>query len=330
MQKNAFYFGKKLIVFLLSILLLSLLVFYIARLTPADPLVSYYGERAEKMSVEEKEAAREKLGLNDPIYVQYIRWLRSALRGDFGISYQYKQPVTEVFAGRIGNTLLLGGISCLLTFSLALVLGVLCAWFEDRWVDRLLCKAGTLVSCIPEFWLSLVLILLFSVTLRWLPSGGAYSVGNSADIADRLRHLILPVTVVVAGHLWYYAYLIRNKLLEEFRADYVELGKAMGFRKSQILWRRCLPNAVPTYITMIAVSAPHILGGTYIVETVFGYPGIGKLAYESARYGDYNLLMVLCLFTGALVMFSSFLGNLLSERIDPRIRADAQEEVAAD
>lgn len=330
MRKTVFYYSRKLLVLLLSILLLSLLVFWIARLTPVDPLVSYYGERAEKMSVEEKETAREKLGLNDSIPVQYTRWLRNALQGDFGISYQYKQPVTEVFAQRIGNTLLLGGISCLMTFTLALGMGVLCAWFEDRWPDKMLCRTGTLVSCIPEFWLSLVLILVFSVMLRWLPSGGAYSVGNSGSAADRLRHLILPVTVVVTGHLWYYAYLIRNKLLEEFRADYVELGKAMGFTRGQILYRRCLPNTVPSYIAMIAVSAPHILGGTYIVETVFGYPGIGRLAYESARYGDYNLLMVVCLFTGALVMVCSFLGDLLSDRIDPRLRANDREEVAAD
>ena len=137
--------------------------------------------------------------------------------------------------------------------------------------------------------------------------------------------MILPLAAVVTGHLWYYAYLIRNKLVEELRADYVQMGRAMGFPKKRILFRHCLPNTMPSYITMIAVSVPHILGGTYIVETVFSYPGIGTLAYDSARYGDYNLLMVLCLMIGTLVIFCNLLGGLLNGRIDPRVEASEQE-----
>ena len=206
MKRNPFlYYGKKLLVFLLSVLILSVLVFYISRLAPGDPLMSYYGERTEKMSVEEKEAAREKLGLNEPIRVQYLRWVGNALRGDFGISYKYKQPVTTVIAQRMGNTLILGGIGFVLTFAGALGLGILCAWQEDRPVDRILCKGGTVLSCIPEFWLSLMLILIFSVYLKILPSSGAYDVGYKDDFGNRALHLLLPMTVVVLEHLWYYA-----------------------------------------------------------------------------------------------------------------------------
>ena len=129
MKKNPFvYFGKKALVFLLSVILLSMAVFCISRYAPGDPLMSYYGERVEKMSVEEKEAAREKLGLNDPLPVQYIRWAENALQGDFGISFKYKQDVTEVIGQRIGFTMILGGIGFVLTFLGALGLGVLCAW----------------------------------------------------------------------------------------------------------------------------------------------------------------------------------------------------------
>ena len=286
--------------------------------------MSYYGERVEKMSVEEKEEARERLGLNDPIPTQYVRWLGKALQGDFGISYKYKQDVLEVIGQRIGNTLILGGIGFLLTFGGALGLGILCAWFEDRWPDKILCKGGTLVSCIPEFWLSLLLILIFAVNLHWLPSSGAYDVGRQGDILNRLRHLILPLVIVVLGHLWYYAYMIRNKLLEETRADYVLLGKAKGLSRKQILLGHCLRNVLPAYISLMAISVPHIIGGTYIVETVFSYPGVGALSYESAQYHDYNLLMVLCLMTGILVIFCNMLGQAMNERIDPRIR-ESQE-----
>lgn len=312
---------KKLLVFLVSVLVLSLAVFYIARLAPGDPLMAYYGDRTEKMSVAEKEAAREELGLNAPIHIQYIRWAKNALKGNFGISFQYKQDVLQVIGQRMGNTLLLGGVGFVLTFLGALLLGLFCAWFEDRWPDKILCKIGTVTSCIPEFWLSLVLILVFSVTLRWLPSSGAYDVGQRHSFLSRMEHLVLPLAVVVLSHLWYYAYMVRNRLLEETRADYVLLARSKGLSSLQVMLRHCLRNILPSYISLMAISVPHILGGTYIVETVFSYPGIGALSYESARLHDYNLLMVLAMMTGILVIFCNLLGQVINERIDPRIKS---------
>ena len=137
-RNRVLYYGKKAAAFLASVLLLSVLVFYISRLAPGDPLVSYYGDRVEKMTPEERAWAEEKLGLKDPISVQYIRWAGNALHGDFGISYKYKMDVTRVIEGRIGNTLALGGIGFLLIFTLALLLGILCAWKEDTWLDRII------------------------------------------------------------------------------------------------------------------------------------------------------------------------------------------------
>ena len=307
-----------LIRFMLSVFLLSVLVFTMSRLAPGDPLYAYYGDRVEKMSLEEQEAARERLGLDASIPVQYMRWLKGAVRSDFGISYKYKRDVKEVIAERIGNTLLLGGLGFVIIFILALLLGLFCAWREEKPADRIVCGIGTVTSCIPEFWLSLLLILVFSVWLGWLPSAGAYTVGMDKNLADRGRHLILPLTVVVLGHLWYYAYLVRNRLLEETRADYVLLARMKGLSGKQVLYRHCLPNALPSYLSMMAIALPHILGGAYVVETVFSYPGIGTLAYESARYQDYNLLMVVSLMTGALVIFGNMLARLLNGRIDPR------------
>ena len=317
------YFGKKLLIFIVSVLILSIAVFWLSRLAPGDPLWAYYGvDRVEKMTVAEQDAAREKLGLNDPIHIQYIRWLENAGKGDFGRSFQYKQDVLEVIGERIGNTIVLGGVGFVLTFLGALGLGLLCAWHEDRPLDRILCKGGTMLSCIPEFWLSLVLILVFAVFLNWLPSGGAYDVGHKYDIFNRMEHLILPLTVVVLEHLWYYAYMIRNKLLEEIRADYVLLAKSKGLSQKQIMGKHCLRNILPSYISAMAISVPHILGGTYIVETVFGYPGIGTLSYESAKLHDYNLLMVLCMLTGILVIFCNLVGQIINEKLDPRIKAN--------
>lgn len=321
-RSRVLYYGKKALLFLVSVLVLSLAVFCISRWAPGDPLVSYYGDRVEKMSPEERAWAEEKLGLHQPILTQYVRWAEGALHGDFGISYKYKMDVTEVIASRIGNTLLLGGIGFVLIFLLALVLGVVCAWFEDRWPDRLLCRVGTVTSCIPEFWLSLLLILVFAIWLRWLPSSGAYSIGNRGDIGDRALHLLLPVAVVVINHLWYYAYMIRNRVLDEVRQDYVLLARAKGLTRRRVLLRHCLRSAMPAYLSIMAISVPHVLGGTYIVEVVFSYPGLGTLAYESARYQDYNLLMLLCMMSGVLVILCSIIAQIINERIDPRIRAE--------
>ena len=315
----ALYAAKKLLLFLLSVFLLSAAVFWAARLAPGDPLASYYGER--KLTPEQRSQAEERLGLHDSIPVQYLRWLERALQGDFGISYKYKMPASEVVARRMGNTLLLGGTGFLLLFAGSLLLGLLCAWYEDRLLDRLVCRLGAFTSCIPEFWLSLVLILVFSATLRLLPSSGAYSIGRSGDPLDRAAHLVLPLTVVVLSHLWYYAYLVRSKLLEEVRADYVLLARVKGLARRDVMLRHCLRSVLPSYFSIMALAVPHVLGGTYVVETVFSYPGLGTLAYESARYRDYNLLMLLCLLSGTLVMLCIGAAQIISEKIDPRMAA---------
>lgn len=327
-RNRVIYYGKKLVVFLLSVFVLSLVVFYVARLAPGDPLISYYGDRTEKMSPEEREWAMDKLGLNEPIHVQYIKWAENALHGEFGISFKYKRDVIEVIGGRIVNTLLLGGIGFLCIFIGSLLLGVFCAWHEDRWIDRIFCKLGTITSCIPEFWLSLVLILIFAVNLRILPSSGAYSTGKANDIADRAVHLIMPLIIVTIEHLWYYAYMIRNKILEEVRADYVLLAKSKGLNKKKILFRHCLRNVLPAYLSIMAIAVPHVLGGTYVVESVFSYPGIGALSYESARYHDYNLLMILCMMSGILVIFCNMLSQIINEHIDPRVKANEVVETS--
>mgnify|MGYP002509682988 FL=1 len=316
--------GKKLLTFLLSLFVLATAVFYLSRLAPGDPLVSYYGQRAERMTPAQRAQAEERLGLNDPILVQYVRWWGNALRGDFGLSYKYKMDAAEVIAARAGNTLALGGTGFALIFILSPLLGVLCARREGGLLDRVLCRAGTLVNCLPEFWLALAAILVFSAGLGWLPSSGAYSIGGGGA-GDRIAHLILPLSVVVAGHLWYYAYMVRNKVLEEVRADYVLLARAKGLGRGAVLLRHCLRCALPSYLSLMAVSLPHILGGAYVVEMVFSYPGLGTLAYESARYQDYNLLMLLCILSGGTVMLCGMAAQWISRRLDPRVGAREAE-----
>ena len=319
--------AKKILIVVISVFVLSLLVFFMARLAPGDPLVSYYGDRVERMSTEEKQHAIERLGLDGPLVEQYVDWLKAAVHGDFGMSFKYKQDVMTVISGRLLNTLLLGGLGFILTFAFALLLAVVCAYNEGRLLDRAICKVGTITSCIPEFWLALVLILLFSVTWHLLPSSGAYALGQEGSFASRAEHLILPLAVVVLSHLWYYAYMLRNRLLEETAREYVLLARAKGLKRRQVMWRHCVRNLMPTMIAIMAISINHILGGTYIVEMVFSYPGIGTLSFESAKYHDYNMLMLLVIITGIIVIAGNILGQSISEHIDRRMRETDHPEI---
>ncbi len=314
------YILKKILQILVVLILLSVIVFVLARLCPGDPLQSYYGDSIERMSEAEKDAARERLGLDDSLIVQYGRWLQGLFSGDLGISYKYKQPVTTFIGKMWATSLILGGTAYLLTFGLAVMLGLFCASREGSFMDRTICKIGVVSNNIPSFFLALILIYIFAVCLKILPVSGAYSYGNSGNVLDRIVHLILPVSVLVLEHLWYYAYMVRNKLLEETRKDYVLLCKAEGLSRRRILWICCLKNIMPSLLVMMAISLPHILGGTYVVESVFSYPGLGTLCFESAMYKDYNMLMALCMLTGIVVVIFNILAQIINETLDPRMR----------
>ncbi|MBC5627394.1 ABC transporter permease [Clostridium sp. NSJ-6] len=296
-----------------------------SRLSPGDPLESYYGNAIERMSIEHKEKAMNRLGLNEPIYVQYGKWLKNSISGDFGISYKYKRDVKDVILDVYKNTAILGGLAYILTFILALFLGIYCSLHEDELIDRIITLIGNVTSCIPSFWISLMLILIFGVNLAILPTSGAYSIGMKDNFFDRVVHLILPLVVLILGHLWYYAYMVRNKILEEMREDYVLLAKVKGLNKIEIIYKHCLRNIAPSFITIMAISVPHILAGTYVVEKVFSYPGIGTLIFESAKYHDYNMLMILTIITGILVLISNMIAQVINIKLDPRMKYERGE-----
>jgi peptide/nickel transport system permease protein len=301
------------------LLVLSAAVFWLSRLAPGDPLEAYYGEAAERLSEEQRAQELARLGLDRPIPAQYAAWLRAALGGDFGLSHQYKRDAAAVISQFWFNTLLLGGISYLLTFALAVPLGLYCASREGGRFDRAVLRVGTVAGVIPGFFLALLLILVFGVNLRLLPTGGAYALGGGGFL-DRARHLVLPVLTLTLSHLWYYAAWLRNRAAEELRRDYVLLLRVKRVPERTILWRHCFRNVLPSLIALMAASAPHLVAGAYVAETVFAYPGLGTLTFESARYRDYNLLSALTLLTGALVLVCNLGGQALSEWLDPRTR----------
>ncbi|MDO4546019.1 MAG: ABC transporter permease [Bacillota bacterium] len=315
------YIAKKIGQLILSLVVLSLIVFFVSRLAPGDPLRSYYGEAVERMSQEQLAAAEERLGLNDSLVTQYFTWVENALHGDFGISYKYKQPAAHVIGQVYGNTLALAGLSFATIFVLGLLLAVFCVRHEGKLADKLVCKIGIAANSVPEFFVALLLILVFAVSLSWLPQSGANSLGGSG-LGDRLVHLILPVAAIVISHLWYCAYLMRNKLSEEVNKEYVLLCKVKGLSQRQTIYRHCLKNIMPSVVSIMAIFLPHLLGGAYVVELVFSYPGMGKLGVESAQYHDYNMLMLICLITGAVVIIANMIAQVINEKLAPDIKEE--------
>lgn len=310
----------KFISLLLSIILLSFACFSLAYLSPQDPLEGYYGASIDRVNAANKAKTIARLGLDKPFLQQYEFWIKNLIKGNFGMSLKHKKPALDVFLKRLPNTILLSVLGFLFIFVLSIVLALICVLHEGRFFDKLICRLGTLTSSIPEFWLSLMSILIFSIYLAWLPSSGAYSPLGNKDVKDRILHLILPLSIVILDHLWYYAFILRNKLLVEVRADYVLFARSKGLSSRSVLFKHCLRNSMPAYLSLMAIALPHILGSTYIIELVFAYPGIGSLAYESARYKDYSLLMLISLFTGVLVICFSMIANAINEKIDPRIK----------
>lgn len=303
------YLLKKAGQLVLSLLVLSVIVFLISRLAPGDPLRAYYGEAVERMSEEQLAAAEAQLGLEQPMLIQYADWMVNALQGDFGISYQYKQPAVEVIGQVFGNTATLAVTSFLLIFLLGLMLAVFCVRREGQLIDRIICKIGVATNSIPEFFVALILILIFAVKLRILPLSGADS-------------LILPVAAIVISHLWYCAYLMRNKLSDEIGREYILTLRAKGLSQRQIIYRHCLKNIMPACISIMAIFLPHLLGGAYVVELVFSCPGMGKLGVESAQYHDYNMLMLVCLITGAMVITANMAAQVANEQLAPEMKEE--------
>ncbi len=331
---TAKYIIKKAVQLVLSLLVLSIIVFFVSRLAPGDPLKAYYGEAVERMSAEQLTAAEERLGLNDPLIVQYADWLANALRGDFGISYQYKQPAADVIGQVFGNTVALAMISFILIFILGLLLAVFCVRREGRPIDKVICRIGVATNSIPEFFVALILILIFSVSLNILPQSGANSVGmGSVNLGtggafgltvfmDRIVHLVLPVGAIVISHLWYCTYLMRNKLSDEMSKDYILMLKVKGLSERQIIYRHCLKNIMPACISIMAIFLPHLLGGAYVIEMVFSYPGLGRLGVESAQLHDYNMLMLICLITGAMVITANMIAQIINEKLSPEMKEE--------
>jgi len=311
------YLSHRLLEALLVLLGMSFLIYLLLGLMPGDP-IDLMASGDPNITSEDLARLKAVYGLDRPLLERYGHWLLAALTGDFGYSRLYALPVTELMGPRLANTSLLMGLSFVLALALALPAGILAALRPRSWLDyglNLLAFAGI---SLPSFWLALLMILLFAVTLGWLPASGVHTVGDDS-LADRAVHLVLPVltlTLLTVGGLLRFT---RSAMLETLRQDYIRTARSKGLGPWGVVVGHALRNAMIPVVTILALSFGTLFSGALIVETMFAYLGMGKMIYDAIIGNDFNLALIGLLFATLLTLLSNLGADVVYAWLDPRI-----------
>ncbi len=298
----------------------SLVVFLAMKIIPGDAAEVLAGPQATK---EQVELIRQSLGLNRPLYVQYVTWLSRAVRGDLGRSIQLAAPVTEMVLDRLKNTLVLALASALLAVAIGVPVGILSATHQSSFVDRASVVLALFGNSMPTFWLGLVLILILSLHFRLFPSNGMYSLRGPAGIPDLLRHLTLPALTLCGVPAAVLARLTRSSLLEALNDDHVRTARAKGLTEARVVVHHALRNALLPVVTLMGIQVGYLLGGSILVETVFSWPGLGLQLYDAIGARDLPLVQGGVLLVATVFVFINLFVDVLYAVLDPRIRYGA-------
>ena len=297
--------------------------FFLFRILPGDPARTL--TRLQRSSPSTIEAVKKELGLDRPLPVQFIDYLGDTARGELGISYVFSRPVSEVIAGAIWPTILLVGVATIGATVIGTLIGIWGAWRRGSAIDTTTLGFGLVTYAMPEFWLGMLLILLFAVALGWFPTSfmttpGLVDASAGAQLVDTLEHLFLPALTLVLALLGEYALIMRSSVIEAMNEDYVTTARAKGMREALVLRKHVVPNALLPVVTLAALNIGLIVSGTIAVETVFSWPGLGQLTFRAINGGpDYPLLQGLFLMFSAAVIFANLAADLLLGLLDPRI-----------
>ena len=295
----------------------SLILFAVLHLAPGSPLDVYAENPA--VTPEALENIRVSLGLDRPLPEQYVRWVGAFLRGDWGYSIRTNNPAVEDALSRLPATLLLSGSAFVLALLIALPLGIVSAVRRYTWVDHTATLFSFLGISTPVFWLALMVQLLFSVQLGWLPSAGVSSVGDGSLI-DRLQHLVLPASVLSLAFVAGWSRYVRSSMIEVLSLDYIRTARSKGLRERLVTYRHALKNALIPVVTVIALDLAVLFSGAVITETVFAWPGLGRLFIESMNGRDYPVLLGLMMFGSFGLILINLLTDILYGFLDPRVR----------
>lgn len=303
---------------LLVLLVTCTITFGIVHAAPGGPSLL----ADPKLSVAERRAIEERLGLDQPIAVQYGRWLSRIARGDLGASFLYQTPNVSTIASRLPNTLLLASSALLFSMLVAIPLAAACAARPRSALDRIVGAVTFSTMAIPAFWLGIVLVLAFAVHWRIFPAGGSETVGGDGSLLDRARHLVLPTLVLAAAGTAELLRYTRAAARSVWPMPFIRTARAKGLDERHVQWRHVMRNALVPVVTVIGLQLPRLVGGAAITETVFSWPGMGRLGIEAALARDYPLVMAITLVVSAGVLLVSIAVDVAYFVLDPRIRPE--------
>lgn len=304
-----------------QLLILFVLSFALVHLTPGlTGVIDLESANAQNLL-----EMREQLGLERPLPVQFVEWLGRMVRLDFGTSFIDGQPVLGKILDRLPATLLLTGTALLLSIALSIPLGVLASLHRNSPLDYALTFLAFFGISVPAFWAAILAIITFGVLLPWLPVQGMRTVGEpvASPALDVLRHLILPASILGLEGTAALTRYVRSSMIEILVEDYVRTARAKGLRQRTVLWRHALKNALMPVITIVGLRLPILVGGAVLIETVFAWPGIGRLGWEAVIRRDYPVVMGLVVFTGVLTIIGNLLADVSYAAVDPRVKLEA-------
>lgn len=303
--------------------IISIVLFGIIKSAPGDPIGMNMDPR---MTAEQKQAERDRLGLDDKIHVQYIKWLGRVATGDFGTSTTYNQPVSNIIGTFIWNSFILNVVVFIITFTVAIPIGIYTAKHKDGWIDKTVTVTSIAGVSFPSFFISLVLISIFAVKLDIFPIGGMITPGlnalGMAGIKDVLHHMVLPAMVLVILELPSTIKYVRMDMLNAIRQDYIRTARAKGLTENLVIYKHAFRNVLISIVTLVGFRIPALFSGAAILETVFNWPGMGGILVESVNTRDYNLLMALMMMFALLTLMGNLLADIGYALVDPRIKVD--------
>ncbi len=317
------YLIRRLLLMIPLLLVISFISFMVMHFAPGDPLAMYINPQKRSMTPAELDDLRHKLGLDRPVLVQYVYWLGNTAQGNWGYSLKSRAPVTEEIFSRLPNTLLLGGISILITLLVAIPIGMFSAIRRYSLLDYLATIGAFLGISIPGFWFALLLIQVFSNDLHWFPSVGMQTIGKNLtgmqQFSDVFMHLVLPVLALSVVEIAYWARYQRSSLLEVLNQDYVRTARAKGLTERWVVWKHAFRNSLIPMVTLLGLTLPDLVNGSYIIESVFGWPGMGRLGVSSILQRDYPVVMGVTMLSALLVVSGNLIADVLYALVDPRI-----------
>lgn len=312
------YIGKKILMMIPMLFVISFLVFFALDLTPTDP-IQYMVSPDMANNVDQIEKLREHLGLNDPLIVRYGRWIWQVLHGDFGYSIVTGSPISKIISQSLPATFELAFVSLILSTIIGVAIGVLSAVKQNGIIDNVARIFSVLGTAMPQFFFGIILLNIFAIRLGILPIGGRFESGGLSTM-DRIRHLILPsltMSISLVAALMRYT---RNSMLDVLNMDYVKTARAKGVSETKVYLKHVLRNALGPIMVLLIFRLPLLIGGSVIIESVFSWPGIGKVIVSSVTAGDYPVVLVTTLMISVVVLLASLLVDITAALLDPRIR----------